>query len=78
MMLLQNQHKGNYTGPGAPFTYFTDGEEGGEGGGVRGIILGLKFWPKGIFLGLWKTRGIFGVLHFSSAQINNNISVFYC
>ena len=52
MMLLQNQHKGNYTGPGAPFTYFTDGEEGGEGGGVRGIFLGLKFWPKGIFLGL--------------------------
>ena len=31
--------------PGVPLTYFTDGE-------VRRIFLGLKFWPKGISLGL--------------------------
>ena len=31
--------------PGAPLIYFTDR-------GVRGIFLGLKFWPKRIFLGL--------------------------
>ena len=31
--------------PGAPLTYFNDG-------GVRRILLGLTFWPKGIFLGL--------------------------
>ena len=58
--------------PGAPLTYFTDG-------GVRRIFLGLTFWPKGIFLGLWKTPGFFWVakttegffwlLYFSSAQI---------
>ena len=53
------------------------------GGGVRGIFLGLKFWPKGIFWGVYGEHGdffglrkkpeIFGVLHFSSAQIKNNI-----
>ena len=69
------------TTPGAPLTYFNDG-------GVRRIFLGLTFWPKGIFLGLWKTpgffwvakttQGFFGVLYFSSAQINNNISAIYC
>ena len=57
------------------------------GGGVRRIFFGLTFWPKGIFLGLWKTpgffwvakttQGFFGVLYFSSAQINNNISAIY-
>ena len=31
--------------PGAPLTYFNDGE-------VRRIFWGLTFWPKGIFLGL--------------------------
>ena len=31
--------------PGAPLTYFNDGE-------VRRIFLGLTFWPKGIFWGL--------------------------
>ena len=36
--------------PGAPHTYFDDGGRGG--GGVRGIFLGLKCWPKGMFLGL--------------------------
>ena len=66
--------------PGAPLTYFNDG-------GVRRIFLGLTFWPKGIFLGLWKTPGFFGVakttegffwvLYFSSAQIKNNISAIY-
>ena len=40
--------------PGAPLTYFNDG-------GVRVIFLGLKFWPKVIFWGLWKTPGFFGV-----------------
>ena len=34
---------------------------GGGGGGVRVIFLGLKCWPKVIFLGLWKTPGIFWV-----------------
>ena len=68
------------TVPGAPLTYFNDG-------GVRRIFLGLTFWPKGIFLGLWKTPGFFwvakttqkflGVLYFSSAQINNNINAIY-
>ena len=66
------------TCPGAPLTYFNDG---GGGLGVRRIFLGLTFWPKGSFLGLWKTpgffwvakttQGFFGVLYFSSAQINN-------
>ena len=42
--------------PGALLTYFNDG--GGEGG-VRVIFLGRKFWPKVIFLGLWKTPGFF-------------------
>ena len=32
--------------PGAPLTYFNDG-----GGGLSDF-LGLKFWPKVIFLGL--------------------------
>ena len=40
--------------PGAPLTYFNDG-------GVRRIFWGLRFWPKGIFLGLWKTPGFFWV-----------------
>ena len=30
------------------------------GGGVRVISLGLKLWPKVIFLGLWKKPGFFG------------------
>ena len=61
---------------------------GGGGGGVWRIFLGLTFWPKGIFLGLWKTpiffwvtkttQGFFWVLYFSSAQINNDISAIYC
>ena len=56
--------------------------------GVRGIFLGLKFWPKGIFLGVYGEHGdffglrkkpeIFWVLHFSSAQIKNNIYAIYC
>ena len=56
-------------------------------GGVRRIFLGLTFWPKGIFLGLWKTPGFFWVtkttegflwvLYFSSAQVKNNISATY-
>ena len=62
---------GSTQSPGAPLTYFNDG-------GVRRIFLGLTFWPKGIFLGLWKTPGFFWVLYFSSAQINNNISAIYC
>ena len=36
--------------PGAPLIYFNDGRRGG--GGVQVIFLGLKFWPKVIFLGL--------------------------
>ena len=40
--------------PGVPLRYFNDGE-------VRVIFLGLKFWPKVIFLGLWKTPGFFWV-----------------
>ena len=57
------------------------------GGGVRRIFLGLTFWPKGIFWGLWKTpgffwvakttEGFFGVLYFSSAQIKNNMSTIH-
>ena len=39
-----------------------------RGGGIWGIILGLKFWPKGIFLGSRKNTAIFGVLNFSSGQ----------
>ena len=31
----------------------------GEGGGVRVILLGLKFWPKSDFLGSVKDAGIF-------------------
>ena len=38
--------------PGAPLTYFNDG-------GIRVIFLGLKFWPKVIFLGQIKNREIF-------------------
>ena len=38
--------------PGAPLTYFTDRD-------VWGIFLGMKYWPKGIFWGLWKMRGFF-------------------
>ena len=70
--------------PGAPLTYFNDG---GGRGGVRRIFLGLTFWPKRIFMGLWKTPGFFWVakttegfflvLYFSSAQIKNNISAIY-
>ena len=69
--------------PRGPLTYFNDG----GGGGVWRIFLGVTFWPKGIFWGLWKTLGFFGVakttqgflwvLYFSSAQIKNNISAIY-
>ena len=72
---------GRVSTPGTPLTYFNDG------GGVQRIFLGLTFWPKGIFLGLWKTpgffwvakttQGFFWVLYFSSAQIKNNISAIY-
>ena len=59
----------------------------GEGGVVRENFLGLKFWPKGIFFESVKDAGIFcgspkktwnffGVLHFSSAQVKNNILIF--
>ena len=51
--------------PRAPLTYLNDR-------GVQKILGGLKFWPNGIFLGRKKT-GIWGVLYFSSAQLNNNI-----
>ena len=44
----------NCHNPRDPLTYFNDG-------GVRRILLGLTFWPKGIFLGLWKTPGFFWV-----------------
>ena len=80
---LNNQSLGEHSRDwpaGAPLTYFNDG-------GVWRIFLGLTFWPKGIFLGLWKTPGFFGsqkqhrdifwILYFSSAQINNNISAIY-
>ena len=41
--------------PGAPLTYFNDG-------GVRVIFLGLKFWPKVIFFGVYeRLRGFGGV-----------------
>ena len=41
--------------PGAPLTYFNDGE-------VRVIFLGLKFWPKVIFWGCErKKRDFFGL-----------------
>ena len=43
--------------------------------GIQRIFLSAKFWPEGIFLGLWKTQGIFWVLYFSSPQINNNQSI---
>ena len=77
---IWNPTKDFFESPWAPLTYFNDG-------GVRRIFLGLTFWPKGIFLGLWKTPDFFGsrkqhrvffwVLYFSSAQINNNISAIY-
>ena len=49
-------------------------------GGREGkrFFWGLKFWPKGIFasmmlgfFGLQKKQGVFWVLYFSSAEINN-------
>ena len=68
---------------GAPLTYFTDGGSGD--------FFGSEIFAKRDFLGLWKTRvfflggggsrektqELFWVLYFSSAQINNNISVIY-
>ena len=50
-------------------------------------ILGLKFWPKGLFwvserlqnfFGLQKHTGNFWILHLLSAQINNSINTIYC
>ena len=58
----------------------------GGGGGIQGIFLVWNFGQKGffwsmedvgIFLGCKKTQGCFGVLYFSSAQINNNIYLKY-
>ena len=43
--------------PGTSLTYFKDG-----GGGGLSDFLGLKFWPKVIFLGLRKTPGFFWVV----------------
>ena len=60
---------------------------GGGGGGTRDffgseILTQRDFFGSmkdtGIFLGRKKTQGFFWVLYFSSAQINNNISVIYC
>ena len=66
--------------PGAPLTYFNDGE-------VRRISFGSDIVAKrdffgsmkdaGIFLGRENNTGIFWVLYFSSAQIKNNISAIY-
>ena len=39
---------------GAPLTYFNDG-------GSEWFFLGMKFWPKVILWGLWKTPGFFWV-----------------
>ena len=70
----------------APLTYLTDAR-GGGGGGTRDffgseILTQRDFFGSmkdtGIFLGRKKTQGFFWVLYFSSAQINNNISVIYC
>ena len=51
-------------------------------------FFGSDILAKRDFLGLWKTTGFFwvakttqrffGVLYFSSAQINNNMLVWYC
>ena len=41
--------------PGAQLTYFNDG----EGGGVRMILLSLKFWPKVIFWVYERRRDFF-------------------
>ena len=49
----------------------------GRGGGW-GIVLIWNFGQKHLLLGLSKTRGVFGVLYFSSAQINNKKSIIYC
>ena len=78
--LFKGRQGRKFENPGAPLTYFNDR-------GVRRIFLGLTFWPKGIFLGLWKTpgffwvakttEGFFWVLYFSSAQIKNNKSAIY-
>ena len=38
----------------------TRGGGGGGGGGLRAIFWGLKFCPKVIFLGLWRTPGFLG------------------
>ena len=58
------------------------------GWGTRGIFFGSELLAKvdnfgstkdaGIFFGREKNTGIFWVLYFSSAQINNNIIPIYC
>ena len=57
------------------------------GGGVPRYFFRSKFWPKEIYLSLWKTllgsrkkktQGFFRVLYISSVQINNTISAIYC
>ena len=70
MMLLQNQHKGNYTGPGAPFTYFTDGpgRKGGRAGGFEGFF-GSEILAKRDFFGSMKDAGNFwGIALFISSN----------
>ena len=42
----------------APLTYFNDGGE--EGGGVRVVFWGLKFWTKMIFWVYERRRDFFG------------------
>ena len=81
------QHNSELSSPGFPLTYFING--GGEGGGPSDFF-GSETLAKSGFFGSMKDVGIFWghkkntgilfawVLHFSSAQISNNISVIYC
>ena len=69
---IWNPTKDFFESPGAPLTYFNDG-----GGGVGRIFWVWHFGQKGFFGVAKTTQGFFGVLYFSSAQININISAIY-
>ena len=50
---IWNPTKDFFERPGAPLTYFNDGRGGPKD------FLGLTFWPKGIFFGVYERRRIF-------------------
>ena len=79
-LVLQDLIKGaSALHPGAPLTYFKDGGPkdffGSDILAKRDSFGSVK--DAGIFLGRENNTGIFWVLYFSSAQINNNISAIY-